>query len=144
MITRMSHTSIYVLNQDSAYDFYVNKLGFKVVTDVPMGKDTRWLTVSPPDQPNLEIVLFPITVGKMFPEETAKTLIELVRNGKSTNGVFECTDLYATYEELKSKGVEFIKAPSEEFYGLEAHFKDDSGNFFSLQPKSNFEPSKTK
>jgi catechol 2,3-dioxygenase-like lactoylglutathione lyase family enzyme len=138
MITRLSHANIYVLDQDRAYDFYINKLGFKLIQDLPMGKDTRWLTVSPPEQPDLEITLFPITVGKMFPEETASTLIDLVKNGKFGSGVFECTDIYATYEELKSKGVEFTKAPKEEFYGVEAQFRDDSGNWFSLQPKSNF------
>lgn len=138
MITRLSHTSLFVLNQDSAYDFYVNKLGFRVVDDVPMGKDARWLTVSAPEQPNLEITLFPITVGKMFPEEIAKTITDLVKNGKIGSGVFECTDIYVTYEELKAKGVEFTKAPTKEFYGIEAQFKDDSGNWFSLQPKSNF------
>ncbi len=112
-----------MLNQDSAHDFYTNKLGFKVVTDVPMGKDTRWLTVSPPEQPEIEIVLFPITVGKVFPKETAKTMIDLIKKGTFGCGVFECNDIYATYEELKGKGVEFIKAPKEEFYGIEALIK---------------------
>lgn len=140
MITKMSHVSIYVLNQDSALDFYTNKLGFKVVTDVPMGKDTRWLTVSPPEQPEIEIVLFPITVGKMFPKETADTMTELIKKGMFGCGVFECNDIYATYEELKAKGVEFMKAPKEEFYGTEALFKDDSGNWFSLQLKNNNKP----
>lgn len=140
MITKMSHISIYVLNQDSALDFYTNKLGFKVVTDVPMGKDTRWLTVSPPEQPEIEIVLFPITVGKMFPKETADTIKELIKKGTFGCGVFECNDIYATYEELKEKGVEFMKAPKEEFYGTEALFKDDSGNWFSLQLKNNNKP----
>jgi catechol 2,3-dioxygenase-like lactoylglutathione lyase family enzyme len=135
MITKLSHTSIFVLNQDSALDFYSNKLGFKVVTDVPMGPDTRWLTVSPPGQPDLEIVLFPITVGKMFPQETADTLIDMVKKGTFGAGVFECNDIYATYEELKAKGVEFMKAPKEEFYGIEALMKDDSGNWYSLQQK---------
>ena len=136
----MTHVSIYVLNQDSALDFYTNKLGFKVVTDVPMGNDTRWLTVSPPEQPELEIVLFPITVGKMFPKETADTISELIKKGTFGCGVFECNDIYATYEELKAKGVEFMKAPKEEFYGTEALFKDDSGNWFSLQLKTNNKP----
>ena len=140
MITKMSHVSIYVLNQDSALDFYTNKLGFKVVTDVPMGKDTRWLTVSPPEQPEIEIVLFPITVGKMFPKETADTMSDLIKKGTFGCGVFECNDIYATYEELKAKGVEFMKAPKEEFYGTEALFKDDSGNWFSLQLKNNNKP----
>lgn len=137
MITKFSHITLYVLNQDSALDFYTNKLGFKVVTDVPMGPESRWLTVSPPEQPDIEIVLFPITVGKMFPKETANTIIEMIKKGTFGCGVFECNDIYATYEELKAKGVEFMKAPKEEFYGTEALFKDDSGNWFSLQPKSN-------
>lgn len=132
MITKMTHMTVYVLNQDSAFDFYTNKLGFKVVTDVPMGKDTRWLTVSPPEQPELEITLFPITVGTMFTEEKAAMMTELIKNGTFGCGVFTCNDIYATYEELKSKGVEFKKPPRQEFYGLEALFKDDSGNWFSL------------
>lgn len=132
MITKMTHTNIYVLNQESAYDFYTNKLGFKVKMDVPMGAGARWLTVCPPEHPELEITLFPITVGKMFPKETAKTMKELIKQGTFGCGVFTCKDIYATYEELKIKGVEFMKAPTEEFYGTEALFKDDSGNWFSL------------
>lgn len=132
MISRMTHVCVYVLNQDSAYDFYINKLGFKVHTDVPMGKDTRWLTVCPPEQPELEINLFPVTVGGMFTEETVKAMTELIRKGTFGCGVFTCNDIYATYEELLSKGVEFKKAPTKEFYGTEALFRDDSGNWFSL------------
>ena len=78
MIKKMSVTNIHVIDQDSAYDFYVNKLGFKLVDDIPMGPDTRWLTVSPPEQPDLQLVLFPVKVSKMFPKETAETLIELI------------------------------------------------------------------
>jgi predicted enzyme related to lactoylglutathione lyase len=60
---------------------------------------------------------------------------ELIRKGTFGCAVFQCNDIYATYEELKGKGVEFIKPPKDEFYGTEALFKDDSGNWFSLQPK---------
>jgi catechol 2,3-dioxygenase-like lactoylglutathione lyase family enzyme len=132
MITRITHTCIYVLNQDSAYDFYVNKLGFKVHTDAPMGKGARWLTVTPPEQPELEITLFPLVEGVMFDSETLETMIGLVRKGTFGAAVFTCHDLMATYEELKAKGVVFKKAPKKEFYGFEALFIDDSGNWFSL------------
>ena len=135
MITKMNHVSIYVLNQDSAYDFYVNKLGFKVHTDASMGPGMRWLTVCPPEQPDLEITLMPITAGMMFTKESAEQMRSLVKNGTFGFGVFECNDIYATYEELKSKGVEFKKAPKEEFYGIEALLTDDSGNWFSLGQK---------
>lgn len=132
MITKMSHVSIYVLNQDSAYDFYVNTLGFEVRTDAPMGPGMRWLTVSPKDQPDLEIILMAIEDGRMFNKESAEQMRTLVKNGTFGFGVFESKDIYATYEELKAKGVQFSKAPKQEFYGVEAIFKDDSGNWFSL------------
>jgi uncharacterized glyoxalase superfamily protein PhnB len=95
----------------------------------------RWLTVSPPDQPNLEIILMPISEGMMFTKESAEEMRSLVKKGTFGFGVFECKDIYATFEELKAKGVEFTKEPKEEFYGVEALFKDDSGNWFSLGQK---------
>jgi catechol 2,3-dioxygenase-like lactoylglutathione lyase family enzyme len=132
MITKMTHFCVYVLNQDSAYDFYVNKLGFKVHTDVPMNKESRWLTVSPPEQPDLEITLFHVAEGAMFTSEAAKVMGDLIKKGTFGPGVFTCNNLLATYEELKAKGVVFKKTPTKEFYGYEALFVDDSGNWFSL------------
>ena len=135
MISKLSHVCFYVLDQNRARDFYVNKLGFKIHTDAPMGPDAVWLTVCPPDQPELEITLTPIKEGMMFTKETAKAMSMLVEQGTFGYGVFECKDIYATYEELKAKGVVFKKEPTKEFYGIEALFKDDSGNWFSLGQK---------
>ncbi|MBK9982270.1 MAG: VOC family protein [Saprospiraceae bacterium] len=135
MISKMNHVSIFVLDQDSAFNFYVNTLGFNVHTDAAMGPGMRWLTVTPPEQPDLEISLMAIDEGMMFDKEAAEQMRGLVRKGTFGFGVFECNDLLATYEELKAKGVEFTKAPKKEFYGFEALFKDDSGNWFSLGEK---------
>src|ERR1043166_2155909 len=135
MITKLNHVSIFVLDQDSAFDFYVNKLGFKVHTDAPMGPDARWLTLTAPAQPDLEITLIKIADGMMFKGAAVKQMQELVKSGSFGFGVFECDDLLATYEELKAKGVVFKKAPTKEFYGYEALFVDDSGNWFSLGEK---------
>ena len=135
MITKLNHVSIFVLDQESAFDFYVNKLGFNVHTDASMGPGKRWLTVCPPEQPDLEISLMAIDEGMMFKNGSAEKMRELVKAGTFGFGVFECHDLKATYEELKAKGVEFTKPPTEEFYGYEALFKDDSGNWFSLGQK---------
>jgi uncharacterized glyoxalase superfamily protein PhnB len=77
----------------------------------------------------------PIAEGMMFTKETAEQMRNLVKNGTFGFGVFECNDIYATYEELKKKGVEFAKPPKKEFYGIEALLKDDSGNWFSLGQK---------
>lgn len=132
MITRLSHYTIYVLDQDEAYDFYVKKLGFEVVTDAKMDNGFRWLTVRPKDQKDSEIVLMPVKAGFMFDEETAEQLRSLIKKGKLGAGVFETNDCRATYAELKAKGVEFMSEPKEQFYGVEALFKDNSGNWFSL------------
>ena len=134
-MTKMSHACLYVLDQDSALDFYVNKLGFKVHTDAPMGPDMRWLTITPPGQPDLEIILNPIKDGMGFNKETAEQMRNLVKKGSFGFAVWECDDLKATYEELSAKGVEFTKSPTKEFYAYEAIFKDDSGNWFSLGEK---------
>ena len=75
MITKLNHVSVFVLNQDSAYEFYVNKLGFKVHTDAPLGKDNRWLTVAPPDQPEIEISLLLVTEGEMVTKNLLRQFI---------------------------------------------------------------------
>ena len=103
MITRVNHFSIFVLDQDSAYDFYVNKLGFKVHTDASMGPGKRWLTVTPPEQPDLEITLMAIDEGMMFKKDAAEKMRELVKAGTFGFAVFQCNDLLATYEELKAR-----------------------------------------
>lgn len=132
MISKLSHASIYVLDQERALAFYVQKLGFIERMKIPIGEDAFWITVSPRDQPELEMTLMPITKGGMFGEEQAAQLAALVKAGTFGFGVFKCKDVRATCEEFKAKGVEITKEPTQEFYGLEAVFKDDSGNWFSL------------
>ncbi len=132
VIQRLSHVTIYVLDQDRAYDFYVNKLGFKVHTDAKMDGGFRWLTVSPPAQPDMEIALMKVEPGPMWDQETVDTLRKLIQKGVLGAGVFETADCHKTYEELKARGVEFMQPPQERFYGIEALIKDDSGNWFSM------------
>src|SRR2546423_14444322 len=98
MITKLNHVNVFVLDQEKAFDFYVNKLGFKVHTDAPMGEGVRWLTVCTPMQPDLEIILMPITEGMLFDKESAEAMRALVKKGTFGFGVFECEDVYATYE----------------------------------------------
>jgi catechol 2,3-dioxygenase-like lactoylglutathione lyase family enzyme len=131
MISRLSHVSFFVLDQNRAKDFYVNKLGFEIKKYVPVGDKGAWLTVSPKGQ-DIEITLIPANTPLMFKPDTAEKLTELIKAMAFGFGVFECVDVYATYEELKAKGVEFIKEPREGGGEPEAMFKDDSGNFFGL------------
>lgn len=132
MITKMSHVTLFVNNQEDAKNFYVDKLGFEVRTDQTMDGGFRWLTVGPKTQKDLEIVLMEPTVGPMFDEEAAKAVRLLLKKGVLGSGVFEVDDCRKTYEELKSKGVQFAGAPQERFYGIEAIMKDGVGNWFSM------------
>ncbi len=132
MITRLSHTTLFVSDQEKAYDFYVNKLGFKVHTDAKMENGSRWLTITPPEQPDLEIVLMPLHGMMKLDDESQKALQILLDKGVMGAGVLTTPDCRATYEELKSKGVVFKSEPKEQFYGIEALITDGCGNWFSM------------
>lgn len=132
MIQKLSHATIYVLDQEQALDFYTNKLGFEVRMDMTMDGGFRWLTVGPTSQPELELVLFAVTPASMFDEATAGHLRALLEQGVLGVGVFNTDDCHATYTALKARGVEFVSPPQEQPYGVEATFKDNSGNVFSL------------
>jgi catechol 2,3-dioxygenase-like lactoylglutathione lyase family enzyme len=134
MISKMNHVSVFVLDQDRAKRFYTETLGFEVRSDAVLD-GFRWLTVGPKDQPDLNILLtYP--APPMFSPEDAEVVRSLVAKGSLGGGVFETRDCQATYDELVGKGVTFLQEPNERPYGIEALFRDDSGNWFSLtQPK---------
>jgi catechol 2,3-dioxygenase-like lactoylglutathione lyase family enzyme len=133
MIKRLSHSTIYVIDQEEALEFYRDTLGFEVNTDMPMGDSgPRWLTVSPKGQPDLELVLAELTPGPMFDAETAEGIRSLVEKGAFGIGVFETDDIHGDYERLRGQGVEFVSPPKEQLYGTEAIVRDNSGNWFSL------------
>ena len=131
MIQTLSHTTIYVLDQEAARAFYVDKLGFEVRADMTMGA-FRWLTVGPKGQPALQMVLMPIGESPMMDTATAGALRTLVEKGALGCGVLETDDCQATYDDLVKKGVRFNGPPQQRPYGLEALLKDNSGNWFSL------------
>jgi catechol 2,3-dioxygenase-like lactoylglutathione lyase family enzyme len=132
MIQKISHVSIYVLDQEEAKDFYVNKLGMDLKNDVTMDGGFRWITVSPKGQPDVELVLMGTQPGHLFSEEESEKLRSLIKAGKIGVGVLGTADCRKTFEELKEKGVKFHKEPTDEFYGTEALLEDNSGNWFSM------------
>jgi catechol 2,3-dioxygenase-like lactoylglutathione lyase family enzyme len=141
MIKGMSHACIYVLDQESAKRFYTEKLGFDVHSDVVMGAEfegagqgLRWLTVSPPQQPDIEIILADPAMG--HDADTAEQIRALVAKGAMGSGVMATDDCQKTYEELSARGVVFLQEPAERPYGTEAVFRDDSGNWFSLNQRA--------
>ena len=132
MITRLSHATIYVLDQEEALKFYRDKLGFEVRTDMTMDNGFRWLTVGPKTQPDLQIILMAVKESPMFGAEKVAALRNLIQSGSVGAGVLEVDDCKKTYEDLRAKGVQFMSPPTERFYGIEALLKDNSGNWFSM------------
>jgi len=136
MIRRMSHATIFVNNQAEALDFYRDKLGFRVHTDARINEDFRWLTICTNDDPDFEIILMEPKPGMLMDEQTSQSLRAIMAKGVLGAGVFNTDDCRGTYEEMKAKGVQFVSEPAERPYGIEAVFKDNSGNWFSLTQPS--------
>jgi catechol 2,3-dioxygenase-like lactoylglutathione lyase family enzyme len=134
LITSLSHTTIWVLDQDEALAFYTEKLGFEVNTDATMD-EFRWLTVNPPGRPEHELVLL-VPGPPMMDEEAAEQVKALIAKGALGPGAFETDDCRATYKELSKRGVNFLTEPTERFYGIEATFRDNSGNWFSMTQRT--------
>jgi catechol 2,3-dioxygenase-like lactoylglutathione lyase family enzyme len=126
MLDSLTHTQVWVLDQDEALDFYVGKLGLEVHTDADI-EVMRWLTVNVPGRPDTEIML--LTPGPPpVDEQTAAQVRELVAKGAGSTLIFKTADCRATYEELKARGVEFTQAPEERFYGTDCALRDPFGN----------------
>jgi predicted enzyme related to lactoylglutathione lyase len=131
---KIASAQVWVHDQDAALAFYTNKVGMSVQSDVtiPEMGNFRWLAVSPADQPDVSIVLMAIPGPPVFEPETAEQVRDLMGKG-AASGIFLTTDdCRAAYEELKSRGVEFIDEPEERPYGVDAGFRDPSGNHIRL------------
>ncbi|EST20863.1 hypothetical protein N566_28045 [Streptomycetaceae bacterium MP113-05] len=130
MIKSLALTTVWSTDQDRDKKFFVETLGFVERTDMQMG-DMRWITVSPKDQPDVQLTLMRPDGSGLDPE-SGKALLELVTKGVLGAGAFNTDDCRATYAELRAKGVEFLSEPQERPYGVEAIFRDPSGNWYSL------------
>lgn len=129
MLKRVTHTNVWVHDQEEALAFYTEKLGMELREDVtvPEMNNFRWLTVGLPGE-DLSLTLMPVPGPPIFDAETQKQVRTLLAKG-ALGGVFFATDdCRGTYEELKRKGVEFSQEPTEQPYGLDAGFRDVSGN----------------
>lgn len=131
MIHKLSHTTVYVTDQERAKAFYTEKLGFEVRAEQMLG-NFRWLAVAPKGQSEPDIVLMSVDQAPSLDDESRAALRKLVESGKLGACVFQTKDCRKTYAELKARGVHFRSEPEERFYGIEALFQDDSGNWFSL------------
>ncbi len=131
MLKQITHSQVYVLDQDDALEFYVGKLGLEVNTDADLGF-MRWLTVNVPGEPDHQILL-ERPGPPAHDEATAEQIRELVTKGAmGAVAIFTVDDIYKTYETLLARGVEFTEEPEERPYGIDSAFRDPSGNAIRL------------
>ena len=125
MITKLTHSTVFVRDQDEALGFYTEKLGFVKRIDNTMSNGYRWLTVGPAAQPDLELALI-----------RAEDDDQQARIGRQVGDhilfILQTDDIQKTYEELTARGVHFRSQPEKQFYGTDAIFEDLYGNRFDL------------
>jgi catechol 2,3-dioxygenase-like lactoylglutathione lyase family enzyme len=131
MITGISIVSVWVLDQDSAKEFYTKQLGCELTNDLTLDNGMRWLTVRPQGSTNQELLLMD-PAHSMLDAETAEQVRALVAKGALSPGVMATTDCRGDYVALTEADVEFTAPPTERPYGVEAILRDDSGNWFSF------------
>jgi uncharacterized glyoxalase superfamily protein PhnB len=131
---KISTAQVWVHDQDEALAFYTQKLGMEVRADVtiPEYGNFRWLTVAPPSQDDVAIVLMAIPGPPVMDAETADQVRALMAKGFAGTVFLTTEDCHASYEELKARGVEFTESPEERPYGIDSGFRDPSGNSFRL------------
>jgi uncharacterized glyoxalase superfamily protein PhnB len=131
---KIANAQLWVHDQDEALAFYTEKLGFEVQADVtlPEMDGFRWLTVGPPNQEDISIVLMAIPGAPVMDEETGGQVRDLMAKGFAGTVFLTTDDCQASYEELKARGVEFTEAPEKRPYGIDSGFRDPSGNSFRL------------
>ena len=131
---RIANAQLWVHDQEEALDFYTKKVGMEVRSDVTLPElgDFRWLTVAPPGQPDVSIVLMAIPGPPVMDEATAQQVRELMAKGFAGTVFLTTEDVQADFEELRGRGVEFSEPPEERPYGIDSAFRDPSGNNIRL------------
>jgi len=127
---KITHVNVWVHDQDEALAFYTEKVGLELRDDVTLPElgGFRWVTVGPPAQPEIALALMAVPGAPVLDADTAAKLKEIVAKGAAGGVFFSTEDCQASYEELKGRGVEFTEEPSQRPYGVDAGFRDPSGN----------------
>ncbi len=131
---RIANAQLWVHDQDEALEFYTKKVGLEVRADVTVPElgNFRWLTVAPPGQSDFAIVLMAIPGPPVIDADTSDEIRNLMAKGFAGTVFLTTDDCEASYEELRGRGVEFTEAPEKRPYGVDAGFRDPSGNSLRL------------
>jgi predicted enzyme related to lactoylglutathione lyase len=131
---KITNAQLWVHDQDEALAFYTEKVGMEVRADVTLEEmdNFRWLTVGPPGQEDVSIVLMAIPGPPVFEPETVAQIEALMAKGVGSAVFLTTDDCQASYEELSARGVEFVEPPERRPYGIDSGFRDPSGNSLRL------------
>ena len=131
---KIANAQLWVHDQEEALAFYTQKLGMEVRADVTLPEmgNFRWLTVGPAGQEDVAITLMPIPGPPVMDEETAGQVRTLMAKGFAGTVFLTTDDARASYDELRSRGVEFVEPLEERPYGIDAGFRDPSGNHLRM------------
>jgi len=131
---KIASTQLWVHDQEEALEFYTKKVGMQVSADitVPEMGNFRWLAVSPAGQPDVSIVLMAIPGAPVMDAATGDQVRALMAKGFAGTLFLTTDDCRASFRELSARGVEFVEEPEERPYGLDAAFRDPSGNHIRL------------
>ncbi|MFJ4628991.1 VOC family protein [Streptomyces sp. NPDC088847] len=130
MIQGLGIATVWTFDQQRTKAFFTEKLDFEIRDEISMG-DMQWVTVGAKNQPALALTLMSLD-GPGLDPESAEALKKLVGKGVIGAGAFTTDDCRGDYATFKARGVEFLQEPTERPYGIEAIFRDDSGNWYSL------------
>jgi catechol 2,3-dioxygenase-like lactoylglutathione lyase family enzyme len=133
VLKQLTHAQVWVNDQDESLAFYTDKLGMELREDITLPEmgNFRWLSVGVPGQ-EVSITLMEVPGPPVFEEETRAQIHALLAKGAAGGLFFAVDDCQASYEELKRRGVEFAQEPTEQPYGIDAGFRDPSGNHFRM------------
>ncbi|MFI6468452.1 VOC family protein [Streptomyces sp. NPDC050528] len=134
MIQGLGIATVWTFDQQRTKAFFTEKLDFELRDEISMG-DMRWVTVGAKNQPDVALTLMSLD-GPGLDPESAEALKKLVGKGAVGAGAFTTDDCRGDYATFKARGVEFLQEPTERPYGIEAIFRDDSGNWYSLTERS--------
>ncbi len=136
MDIKVSHCFILVDDHDKALWFYRDVLGFQVRTDVTF-EGSRWVTVAPPSQPDLEITIETVDSHPGASAEDKAKHSDLLAKGLLRGLILTTDDVDATFEHIRSSGAEVLQEPIDQPYGVrDCAFRDPAGNMIRVnQPK---------
>jgi uncharacterized glyoxalase superfamily protein PhnB len=130
---KIASTHLWVHDQEVALNYWTEKVGMEVREDVSIPElQFRWLTVGPPGQDDISIVLMAVPGEPVMDEVTKKQVLDLTAKGFAGTVFLQTDDCQKSYEAMKARGVEFTEEPHQMPYGIDCGFRDPSGNSVRL------------